>query len=541
MIEKDNPYICKEGERLVITETGCEKLSEIVTDPTGQVYAFTGKLSPVIVAAAMARLSRRQGDMRATILDEFMVDGDKADLLIKRVVSAYGDDSVQQLVGLQFVVEDASNLLTKLLEWGRLASYLEQPTRYIYFDQKDGHGNFKYYWPPSYVRGGRYCYAMDLIFERYSLMVRGITDYLRKKHPEPLDKQERIAWLNSTRATACDAVRPVLPVATKSTVGIFASSQATERLVMNLLSEPLIEARVVGRKILDEARKIIPSFLERADMPERGGAITAHRANTRAKIRNLARQYLDFNNPQSPTDAVKLISYWPSDELSLIPEILFEHSESLSLGEIVKQVENFDMSQKVGVFNAYIGERLNRRHRPGRAFEKAHFEWEVVGDYGTFRDLQRHRIVDAWEWQRLSPQFGYEVSELVIEAGFERDFRKCFEISEGLYKFLMSVSTDETQDVQAQYAVLLGHKMRYRFIINLRQAFHMLELRTGPDGHPGYRKICNQMFELLKDVYPFSGAAMRFVNQREDPELTRLASERATQYKLDKLDSLKAQ
>lgn len=534
----DNPFLKEEGERLTITEEGYRKLSDIVTDPTGQVYAFNGTLSPVVVAAAMARLSRRQGDMRETILDEFIVSDDKAEALIKRVVSAYGDDSVQQLIGLQFVVEDASNLLTKLLEWGRLASYLEQSTRYIYFDQKDREGNFKYYRPPSYVRGGRYCYGMDRIFENYSLMVRGITEYLRKKHIEPTDKKERVAWLNSTRATACDAVRPVLPVATKSTVGIFASSQAVERMVMNLFSELLPEARMVGRKILDEARKVIPAFLERADTPERGGAITAHRANTRSRMKKLANLYLNYDLANLSLSEAQLISYWPNDELNLIPEMLFEHAGPLSLSNIRQQINNLGEAVKINIFQSYMGERLNRRHRPGRALEKAHFEWEIIGDYGTFRDLQRHRIVDAWEWQCLSPFFGYDIPELVIEAGYEKSFRECFEISEDLYNFLINHSVDETQELQAQYAILLGHKMRYRFIINLRQTFHMLELRTGPDGHPGYRKICNQMFDIFKHVYPLSGEAMKFINQREDPELTRLASERATQYKLEKLDSL---
>ena len=144
----DNPYLRKDGDHLVITEVGYQKLSEFITDPYGQVYAFNNKLSPVIIAAAMARLSRRMGDMREAILDEFILDEeDDANALIQRVVSEFGDDSVQQLVGVHVVVEDASNLLTKKLEWGRLAAYLEQSTRYIYFDKKDKKLRYRYYIP----------------------------------------------------------------------------------------------------------------------------------------------------------------------------------------------------------------------------------------------------------------------------------------------------------------------------------------------------------------------------------------------------------
>lgn len=535
-MDQNNPFLRKEDERLIITEEGRRKLAEMVTDPVGPVYAFNGKLSPVVVAAAMARLSRRAGDMRVTILDEFMLDdGEDANQLIRRVVSEYGDDSVQQLVGIQYVVEGASNLLTKILQRRRFASYLEQSTRYIYFDLKDANGKYLYYVPELKEDVRRlYVQTMDTVFVRYSSMVRGITEYLRKKNPEPSNRRDRVAWINSTRAQACDAVRPVLPAATKSTVGIFASAQAADLMIMDLLSDRLPEARAVGGQLLGELRKIIPAFLERTDQPSRGGMITAHRFNTRSDMRKLAREHLQYLEAKPPDQDVKLVSYWPENELDLVPEMLFEHSEPLSLSEIQEQVSRFDEEKKVEIFCAYMGERFNRRNRPGRAIEKAHFEWEIVGDYGTFRDLQRHRVVDAWEWQRLSPAFGYDVPNLVREAGFEDDFRSCFDLSAKLF---YELSADD--EFEAQYATLFGHRMRYRFIMNLRQLFHFLELRTGPTGHPGYRKICNQMFDILKTVYPLSGTGMRFVNQGEDPELTRLAAERATQHKLEQLDLLK--
>lgn len=536
MEKRPNPYLLKEENRLVITEEGYRKLSEIVTDPKGPVYAFNGNLSPVIAAAAMARLSRRAGDMREIILDEFVLDdGEDANQLLRRVISEFGDDSVQQLVGVQYVVEGASNILTKILERRRFASYLEQSTRYIYFDVKDSKGRYLYYTPQ--LTGSiqtMYEQTMETIFDRYSTMVRGVTDYLRKKNPEPADKKERAAWISSTRAAACDAVRPVLPAATKSTVGIFASAQAADLMIMDLLSETLPEAVITGHRLLSELRKVIPAFLERTDQPDRGGMISAYRFETRAGVKDLARQYLNYDRPKTNVLDVQLICHWPYDELELVPEMLFESAGPLSLHEIGQQVSNMTFEQKREIFTAYMGERLNRRHRPGRAMEKAHFEWEIIGDYGTFRDLQRHRVVDSMEWQSLSPAFGYSVPSLVCEAGFEYVFRSCFELSSKLFHAL---SADDK--FQAQYATLFGHRMRYRFVMNLRQLFHFIELRTGPTGHPGYRKICNQMFDIIKAVYPLSGIGMKFVNQGEDPELARLAAERATQYKLEKLDSFK--
>lgn len=527
--KSDNPYL-----KFVptISEEGYEYLNSIVTNPHDQVYSFTDKLPAAIIGAAMARLSRRAGDLRMTLIEEFSQTGEEgAEALFDRVITAYGDDSVQQLAGVHFVVEGASNVLTKILEWGRFTSPLEQSTRYIFFDQRDKDGRYLYYTPTNLPPALKATYneTMDEIFSHYSVMVRGLAQYLRAKNPEPADKKERTAWLNSTRATACDAIRSVLPAATKSTVGVFASAQATEYLIMRLLSDELEESRTVGRKLLREARKVIKPFLKRADVPDRGGAITAFLANTRAGVRDFASKNL-VPAKNGATEEVSLIDHWPKDETDLLAEMLFA-STDMSIKEIRKQVAKWPQKKIDQLFATYIGERLNRRHKPGRAFEKAHFEFEIVGDYGTFRDLQRHRVVDALEWQKLSPAFGFDIPPLVKEANYVTEFEHCFALSVELYNLLIKHGYFH----EAQYATLLGHKMRYRYIFNARALFHLLELRTGPDGHPGYRRICKTMYEQFAKVYPRIAKAMKFISTREDPELTRLAAERAAQYKLEKL------
>jgi thymidylate synthase ThyX len=535
-MEKDkNPYIELDGKRLKISKKGLEYLDNVVTNSTGPVYAFYGKSSPLLAAAAMARLSRRGSDLREIYLDEFAAAGDEdAAGLIHRVVTAYGDDSVQQLIGMHLVVEDASNLLTKLLEWGRFAAYLEQSTRYIYFDQKDKDGKYRYYVPQNLPAGLKddYIEVHDRIFELYSDMVHKLTEFVQAKTGEPTDKREKMAWKGATRAQACDAIRPVLPVSTKATVGIFGSSQAIESLILHLLADDLLEARETGQLILGEARKVIPAFLERTDKPGRGGASTAYRANTKRAVRKLAEKHLPAKSNDFAQN-VKLLDYWPKNEAELLPHLLFADS-NLSTDELVSLSRKFTKKQQSEILESYIGARLNRRHKPNRAFEIPHYVWEITADYGTFRDLQRHRVADAFEWQKLTISYGYEVPELVREAGLTDQFRECFALSEKLYKRMLKAGFAE----EAQYATLFGHRMRYKFILNARAAFHFIELRSSPQGHPGYRKIVGEMHELLSEVHPNIGAAMIFVNKDEDPELTRLAAELATQYKLEKLDSL---
>lgn len=537
MTNTGEPWTKKhENGSMSVTKAGKAELAKYTTNTEGSVYSFTDAISPITIAAAMARLSRRGDDMRVTLLDEFIGKVEKDEQLLHRVITAYGDDSVQQLVGQYVVVENASNLLTKKLEWGRLAAYLEQSTRYIYFDQKDADGHYRYFTPPE-IKGklrSQYIRTMNQIFDTYSKLVADLTVYIRTNSSTPKKEQDG-AWRSATKAQACDAIRPLLPTATKSTVGIYASGQALESLIMHLQSDELPEARVVGQQILDEGRKTIPVLLERADKPERGGAMVAYRANTHRAMKKLANDLLPPNHTPV-AEAVTLTGYTPRNELDVVADMLYEHSD-LPLEQLQQEVTTWAYDRKVEVFNAYMGERLNRRHRPGRALEKIHYSFDLVCDYGIFRDLQRHRMVDDLEWQLLSPRYGYDTPKLVEEAGLSDAFDDCFDLSLQLYSALQAGGFA----LEAQYATLLGHRMRWKLTYNAREAFHLHELRTSPQGHPGYRKLVLQMHEKVAEVHPLLAAAMKFVNQGEDPELARLAAERYTQYKLDQLEGVAAE
>jgi hypothetical protein len=300
---------------------------------------------------------------------------------------------------------------------------------------------------------------------------------------------------------------------------------------MHLQSDELPEAALTGNELLKQARTVLPIFLERADKPERGGATVAYRANTHKAVQQLAKEYLPENHANGTDEAVRLVDFWPKNELLLVPDMLYEHS-SLSKEQLQTEVSAWPYAKKADVFKTYMGERLNRRHRPGRALENAHYSWDILCDYGIFRDLQRHRMVDDLNWQQLTPRYGYEIPKLIEEAGLTEQFEACFDISLKLYSLLQQAG----YHLEAQYATLLGHRMRWKITYNAREAFHFHELRTSPQGHPGYRKLVLQMHEKLAEVHPMMAEAMKFVNQDEDAELTRLAAERYTQFKLQQLN-----
>ena len=496
-------------------------LSRRVTSADDPIYFFTDAINAITVGAAAARLSRSPGDLRGILLQEFAGRDDQRDALVDRVVASYGDDSVMQLVPLQFATERVSNLMTKVIERSRLMGYLEQSTRYIPFDQKDENGRWLYYTPTNLTGElrERYEMIMDQIFELYSEMVHGLIEHVRAAEPLQ-DESQRQAWLGSTRAKACDAARVVLPVATRSSVMVIGNAQTVQNLYIYLRSLGYAEADEVAEGLLRQVRELdgMKPFLRRADAAHRGGAISRYMAANRAAMADEAGPPI-WGRPEEGVE-VRLIDYGPSYENSLVPRMLYEQSGE-SLEVLVNQAPNrFSAEDCRRIIERYCGDRFNRRAKPSRAIEKAWFEWEIVGDYGTFRDLQRHRMLSGIEWQQLTTRHGYDVPPLVVEAGFEEQFEQCFALSGELFDVLVAAGLS----TEAQYATLLGHRMRYTFTANLRELFHMLELRTQPAGHPGYRAICQRMYELLAEVYP-TFAAQMLINMDDDPALGRLDAE----------------
>jgi thymidylate synthase ThyX len=523
-------YLINDNGIKTIASSGIDFLNKIITNTDGNIYAIKDTFSTVTIAAAMARLSRRGDNLRVTLLDEFSDKLEADQKLLKRVISEYGDDSVQQLSGHHLVIEGASNLLTKKLEWGRLASYLEQSTIYIDYDRKTDKGEYNYFIPkeldPATKR--KYRQTLNKIYDNYSYIAKELTNYL-KKTSKVLQKQRDSAWRSAIKAQACDLARSVLPVAAKSTVGIYGSAQAIDSLITHLISDDLVEAKVAGKEILDNMRQIAAVFYEHADDPMKGGANIAYRIDTNLAINKLAMKKLK-NGFSTDLAAVTLVDHYPKNEIDLVPYMLYEHAD-LSLLELKKEVDNWSYKEKTDLFDTYMGKRLNRRHKPGRALEMARYSWDIVCDYGIFRDLQRHRMVENLVWQDLTPRYGYDTPKIIEDANLVDKFEDCFDLSLLLYSQMKLKGYDK----QSQYVTLFGHKMRWQVTYNAREAFHIHELRTSPQGHPAYRKLVLEMHKKLSEVHPLLGNAMNFVNTNEDLRLSRLAAERYKQLKHKKI------
>jgi thymidylate synthase ThyX len=430
---------------------------------------------------------------------------------------------VAQLGGAHVAVEQASNLLTKVLEWGRLAAYLEQSTRYIAYDDRPG-GRWRYHRPADVMatpHGAAFVAELDAVFAAYAGLLPVLTDWARQRFPQDASTSDGV-YRATIRAKVCDVARGLLPAATTSNVGIFASGQAYEQLLLRLRGHPLEEARATSDLLLAALRQVIPSFVARVDRPDRGGVWTEYLASTRDATRLLATELLAGIAPE-PAEEVTLVAFDPDAETDLLVGMLYPHSD-LPERQLRRVVEGMGAADRLAVVRAYTGERGNRRHRPGRALERVRYRFDVCSDYGAFRDLQRHRMLTI-EWQDLSPRHGYDVPPEIVEAGAEAVWHDTLGREAALWERLRP-----DLPVQAQYAVGFAHKLRYSLQLNARAAMQMIELRTTPQGHPAYRRICQRMHTLIAQEAGHHAVAemMRFVDH-SGADLGRLEAERAAE------------
>jgi len=505
-------------------------LERFLTDPDGDVFVLTG-LPEVVKGAVFARYSRSASSVKDLLVDEFASDLDddgvaeRADALYARVFGDYGDDSVAQLGGAHIALEGVSNIATKRIEWGRLAAYLEQSTRYIAFDQKVD-GRYRYHRESAIMAGphaARYEAVLDHLFGTYAELLPIVIAWVRERFPRDEATSER-AWHAATRAKALDLLRGLLPAATTANVGMFASGQAYEALLLRLASDGLAESRDLGVRLLHELRKVIPSFVARVDRPDRGGVWSEYLATTREDTRALAARHV-IGPTLAPESPVTLVDWWPRDpvdaEVALVTAALLPHV-TLPEQQLEAQVRTWPAEQRAEVLRAYVGERINRRHRPGRAFERVVYRFDVLGDYGGFRDLQRHRMCTI-EWQRLTTEHGYDTPDELEEAGVADRWHEALGRAEVLHRDLVRDHPEE-----AQYAVPFAFRIRYSVQINARAAMQMLELRSTPQGHPQYRSIVQAMHRAIGEVagHGAIAGAMSHVDHGSG-DLERLESERA--------------
>jgi thymidylate synthase ThyX len=514
------------------------RLAPFFTDLDRPVFALVN-LPEVVKGALFARYSRSPKSLRRLFLDEFAegqaipaaaaeaVGVERAEKLYLRVFLEYGDDSVAPLGGVHLACEQASQILCKVLERGRLAGYLEQSTRYVPYDDRPG-GRFRYH-VPAEVDGAaplaaRYRSTLDQAFQTYARWIEPLQAFYRELFPQGPDDSDFI-YRASIRAKALDTLRPLLPAATRSNMGIYASAQSYEQLLLRMRGYPLSEVRAFADLMLVELRKVIPAFLTRVDVPDRGVAWSEYLKETRQRAKDVAEKYLGGIEPGGRGE-VTLTDYDPAGEEKVVAAALYAASE-LPDDRLLSLAHSMSAEERRTVLEAYVGDRKNRRHRPGRAFERTSYRFDVLCDYGAFRDLQRHRLLTL-EWQPLSTLHGSVKPLEISEAGFDAEWDEVMQRAETLFAEAREHGVGEA----ASYVVPMAFRIRFVMQMNAREAMHLIELRSSPQGHPAYRRIAHEMHRLIGEHagHAAIGGAMRYVDY-SDVDLERLEAERRTEAK----------
>ncbi|HKF77611.1 MAG TPA: FAD-dependent thymidylate synthase [Candidatus Dormibacteraeota bacterium] len=503
-----------------LTESEQDRVRRYCTNLDRRVFALRN-LPEVVKGALFSRYSRTEKSLRRVLVDEFLqepaaglegrVDAGRAEDFYQRVLVGYGDDSVAELAGAHVAVERVSNLAAKALEESRIGiSPLEKSTRYVRFDRRGPDGRYPYHRGEELAHPA-YRPALDALFDAYSELVGPLTERVREAHPVVAGESER-AWRSATRAKALDLLRGLLPAATLTNLGLYGNGRAFEYLLTKLAASDLPECRGLAGELHTELAEVIPAFVRRALDERYGGPAAEYLAGARRRVAALARR---AREPGAPGGAeVRLVEHEADAERKVVAAALFPHSDLplAALGELDVDVD--------AVLRALLEGRGNRRHRAPRALEHVHYTFEITANFGAYRDLQRHRMLTQ-ERQLLGTALGYDLPADLAGHGMDGRFRRAVEGAAVAHAAVEGA----LGPALAQYAVPLAFRLRWYFRASLREVYHLCELRTGPQGHPDYRYVAQEMFRRVQEVHPRLAAHARFVDLGPGDELERRASE----------------
>ncbi|MDF2379545.1 MAG: FAD-dependent thymidylate synthase [Candidatus Gracilibacteria bacterium] len=535
-------------------------LEKYVTSVDDNVFAIKGL--PGIVGSVFARYSRAKGSFRKTLVKEFLkegvIDPEHAQQLIERILIAYGDDSVGELEGANVSFEDISNLATKVIQDRRIGgSPIEQSSRYVVYNQKDEQGRWRYLRPKEIMDSAHaetYEKGMDRVFDIYDGLVEPLTKFYESKKPleeaeydvkgsgekqkfadlseEKDQKAFKRTYKFDLKTKTCDTIRCLLPTSTLTNVGMFGNGRYYQELLSHLYTQELDEMHDIAKKAHSNLNQIVAPFVKRAKRNE-------WLAEKRNAMRSLAKELFSEEVETCQQIDVQLQDPKKSANsqdpllLETLTQALYPYTE-LSLETLSKRVADLDEANQKRILDAYSGDRKHRRCRPDRALEAGYpLTFDMVCDFGSYRDLQRHRMLTQ-QRQLITPNLGFSMPQDLIDAGVLPLIEEAQQICEDLYTKIRKDCGAQA----AQYVVLFGYNIRWTMGMNIRAAQHMIELRTTPQGHPNYRKVAQLMAKAILERHSWAEQLLTFTDYddytwaRADSEARQRVKENALEDKL---------
>lgn len=543
--------------RSFITQAIFDLARPFFLSPESNITAIDGRKLAGLVGAMLARQSRAPGTVIDVLVKEFLVTEEseaqelgvpigglregKLEQLIERILIQYGDDSVQELECATVLYNSVSNLAAKAIEDRRLGAYIEQSSRYVLYTERDPiTGNWFYYREPAIMASrfaGRYTQLMDQCFTLYATLADKLQEYYKGLKPlaeaeyaikpndpvkyrfDQLDDEKQKKEFQRTytfdiRTRACDTARIMLPAATLTNLAMVANGRTFEHLLKRLYSSGRPEFIDIAQRTHETLNKVIPKYVKRAN-PEGEKFWLATDAAIREDILKFAPEWM---KPVADDVEVRvhnvprLTTADPQSVHHLLAGVYFPYV-NCDYNALVQKLSTFSNEDLMHLMKRAVGDRQGRRDRSVRGFEHGYdVNAEIVTNFGVFRDLHRHRMCTLW-WQRPNPHLGFIIPEDVEAIGMAQVCRSLESEVRAFYDELAA----EFGAPMAEYVVLFGHKVRSWFGMNLREAQHLLELRTVPQGHPNYRRVAQKVAQGLFDQVPWlkDSGLLKFVDNND--------------------------
>ncbi len=523
------------------TEQQTQILQRYVTNTNSHIFVLRN-LPEGIKGALFSRYSRSSLGLRSLLLKDFILNEEtafaailgetasaehgeqmvaikKAQNFYDRILDGYGDDSIGELGGAHLALENISMLAAKQVEDCRIGgSPLEKSTRYIYFDQKVN-GEYLYYREPILMTSAfrtSYISVCNLLFDTYSALIPPLTELMEKRFPKE-HEVSKVAYTAALRAKVLDCLRGLLPASALTNMGLYGNGRFFEGMLQKLQGHNLAEIQDVGRKAFQELSKVIPSFVRRGDPSHKHQlAYSQFSEQMNNDIKILADQHTQ-GIAKMLHPGVRLIHYDNDAPVKVAAALLFEQS-NVGLYELQEYCRTLQEDELGRILDAASNFRDNRRHKSPRALEHASFTFEIVGDFGMYRDLHRHRMLTQ-ERQLLSCDLSYFIPHEIIDTDMEPKYRFAMESAKTAYDDI-----SEELEEEAQYIVPMAYNMHWYFHVNLRSLQWLCELRSAPAGHSSYRFIAQELAHQVCKVSPAFERFFKFVDY-EGYELGRLGQE----------------
>ncbi|MEZ5315234.1 MAG: FAD-dependent thymidylate synthase [Chlamydiales bacterium] len=524
-------------------------LKKFVTNTSSNVFVLRN-LPEVIKGALFSRYSRSSLGLRALLLKEFIqgeetafdsIVGEgkgrdfenhedqtiaiqRAQNFYDRILDGYGDDSIGELGGAHVGIENISMLAAKIIEDKRIGgSPLEKSTRYIYFDQKVD-DQYLYYREPILMASAYrepFLKTCDHLFETYSRLISQLTPLIEQKIPKE-SGQSKTAYLAALRAKVLDCLRGLLPAGTLTNMGLYGNGRFWEGLIHKLQCQMLAELQDIGKKSYQELSKVIPSFVRRAESHHYyHEAFSQCFESMQEQLKNVASRQFVTNNDYKI--GPRLIDYDIKGPYKVASALLFNQGNS-SLEDLQTHCSHLSSEEIAEIFEAASSMRESRRQKSPRALEQAQFTFEIIGDFGIYRDLHRHRMLSQ-ERQLLTTNYGYFIPNEILGTPMEKDYREAMDMAKDVFDLIAKELPEE-----AQYVVPMAYHVRWYFHVNLRALQWICELRSQPSGHPNYRYVAQEMARQVIEVCPNFEIFFKFVDY-EGYDLGRLTQEQSKQDK----------